>query len=344
MDAGMYHHPRRARKFTGIGSVQTSQTQRLFGEHPQALSKRVSCQNRAIRQYYSRNACRGAKRMQETPSIKAWQVLVLGIGAVSLIQILGRSGVGLVNLLAWAPGTVESGEFWRLVTHAFVMIDPLSLIFELLFIWFVVPTVEEDWGPGPVLLFFLAASAASAGSAMLLGAIGIRVPFLFGPGAALLGFMYAFSKRNPDQTFLLFFVVPVQAKWFVAVYVAMRAVFSVSQPAMLSLLLAELAGALVALGLRSLIVSAGKRSETRRRVAAENPDKALAERNARIEKLVRTKPESDEASRILEAEKNRTFDFTVCPPADFSENDRYCQRCEAFGHCLARSERHTRQA
>ncbi len=151
-------------------------------------------------------------------------------------------------------------------------------------------------------------------------------------------------KRNPDQTFLLFFVVPVQAKWFVAVYVAMRAVFSVSQPAMLSLLLAELAGALVSLGLRSLIVSAGKRSETRRRVAAENPDKALAERNARIEKLVRTKPESDEASRILEAEKNRTFDFTVCPPADFSENDRYCQRCEAFGHCLARSERHTRQA
>ena len=44
--------------------------------------------------------------MQETPSIKAWQVLVLGIGAVSLIQILGRSGVGLVNLLANSVNTL----------------------------------------------------------------------------------------------------------------------------------------------------------------------------------------------------------------------------------------------
>ena len=220
--------------------------------------------------------------MQATPSIKAWQILIAGIGAVSLLHILGKSDAGLANLLVWAPGTVEAGEFWRLVTHAFVMIDPLSLIFELLFIWFVVPTVEEDWGPGPVLLFFWL-QAPPRRKCDVAGAIGIRVPFLFGPGAALLGFMYAFSKRNPDQTFLLFFVVPVQAKWFVAVYVAMRAVFSVSQPAMLSLLLAELAGALVSLGLRSLIVSAGKRSETRRRVAAENPDKALAERNARIE-------------------------------------------------------------
>lgn len=283
--------------------------------------------------------------MQATPSIKAWQILIAGIGAVSLLHILGKSDAGLANLLVWAPGTVEAGEFWRLVTHAFVMIDPLSLIFELLFIWFVVPTVEEDWGAAQVLLFFVVATAASAGSAMLLGLIGIRVPFLFGPGAALLGFMYAFSRHNPDQTFLLFFVVPVQARWFVAVYVGMRAVFSVSQPIMLSLLLAELAGALVALGMRAAIVSAGERAGARRRAAltTSTPDASLVERNTRLLKLVRTRAESAEARRLLEAEENRTFDFTVCPLADFSDQDRYCQRCEAFGHCLARSERRPQQ-
>lgn len=279
--------------------------------------------------------------MQQPSPIRAWHILLLAIGGFSFPHILGPTGRGLAELFVWAPGTVESGQIWRLVTHAFIMIDLLSLFFELIFIWFIVPTVEDEWGTAPVLLFFATASAASAGAAILLGGIGIRIPFLFGPSAALLGFMYAFSRRNPEQTFLLFFLVPVQAKWFVAVYVAMRVVFSVSQPFMLARLLVELAGALTALGLRAVFVSSGKWASARRqRIALQGKQGESPEaENARLLKLVQTKPEEDETRRLLEREEGRSFDFSICPPADFSETDHYCQRCEAYGHCLARSIR-----
>jgi membrane associated rhomboid family serine protease len=341
----MKPHLRRKAKFTGAHASMTSQTLGLYGEQRPVSQRATSARQVLSAVLFWTDLQQETRTMHQTSPIRAWHILMLSIGGLSLLHILGQAGPGLAELLVWAPGTVESGQIWRLVTHAFIMIDPLSLFFELIFIWFIVPSVEDDWGTGPVLLFFAAATAASAGAAILLGQIGIRVPFLFGPGAALLGFMYAFSRRNPDQTFLLFFVLPVQARWFVAVYVAMRAVFSVSQPVMLSLLLAELAGALAALGLRAAFIHAGERASSRRRAALTESghDSSLEQRNARLLKLVQARPGEDETRRLLQAEENRTFDFSVCPLADFSEADRYCQRCEAYGHCLARSTRRTQQ-
>ena len=41
--------------------------------------------------------------MHQTSPIRAWHILMLSIGGLSLLHILGQAGPGLAELLVWAP-------------------------------------------------------------------------------------------------------------------------------------------------------------------------------------------------------------------------------------------------
>ena len=278
--------------------------------------------------------------MQNSGQNRGWLVLLGAIGGISLVSLVTRgSGAGVAESLVWFPGAVEAGQWWRMLSNALVLIDPLSLFFELLFLYFVAPSVEEDWGTGWLLGYFVIASVGATGMAMLLSHLGVGIPFLFGPGAALLGFIYIFSKRNPDQYFLLFFVIPIKARWFVVGYVAMRVVFSIQQPILLMLLVAELAGALFGLAIHWLVVARSDRAGAARRArltVVEETSGIEKENAALLASVEKNAAHPATAEKLLVAERTKTFDFKICPPADFSRTDKYCRKCAAFGHCLAR--------
>ena len=272
---------------------------------------------------------------------RAWLALIITIAAASCTaMITARSGMSLVHDLLWFPGAVEAGHIWRLFTYAFVVPDPLTLIFKLLILWFVLSAVEELWGSGAVLGFFLAATCLAAGSAMLLTHLAphLAPPFLFGPGAALIGFMYVFGRHDPDRTFYLMLIIPIKARWFVVGYILIRVLFAGGTAQSISLVACECAGAAAALLLRAGILYLIKRQREQRQQAL-----TLVETNTKLEREHAAlwerfnKEKTDEARTALIAnEREKTFDFTVCPAGDFRPADQYCQKCSAFGHCLAR--------
>jgi len=273
---------------------------------------------------------------------RAWLALLIAIAAASGIALISAQSdsMYIANELVWFPGSVEAGQVWRLLTHAFILLEPLALVFTLLILWFILPQVEEAWGSARVLLFFLAASCLAAGSAMLLGHISpsLALPYLAGPGAALLGFIYTYGNRNPDQTFFLLFVIPIRARWFALGYIAIRIVLSGGGRYALVLTACECAGASLALLLLALARAIGKKraAERRRRLTVVQEDSGLL--CAHAELLARFEKEKDDGARsaLLAGEAGKSFSFTVCAPGDFRPRDRYCQACAAFGHCLGR--------
>ncbi|MDR2734945.1 MAG: rhomboid family intramembrane serine protease [Spirochaetota bacterium] len=269
---------------------------------------------------------------------RGWLVIMITIGAASCAAIFGMRGGSytIVNTLAWFPGSVEAGQIWRLVTHALILLDPLSLAFSLLFLWFVLPGVEDFWGSRALLLSFLGTGIFAAIAAMLLAHTGIMVlPYLAGPGAAILLFVYSFGQRHPDQTFLLMFIIPIKARWFALGYIALRILLSGGSRQAIALLSCDCAGAIIVLLLRKIRLpkrkAAPKKSAQNRGLERKNA--ALLER---FEKAA-SDAERDAILKSVRGQKQK-FELTPCPENDFQAHDPYCLACPAFGFCLARKK------
>src|SRR6185503_5034338 len=115
------------------------------------------------------------------------------------------------------------GEVWRLFT-AGLMHQPAGpgavnhILFALLGLYFLAPTLEARWGTRRTILFLLASSvmgfsAQFAAEALLPSSIAAKIgqPYWFGSMGALEAIAIAWALSNRGQTVRLFFVLPVTA-------------------------------------------------------------------------------------------------------------------------------------
>jgi len=136
----------------------------------------------------------------------------------------------LVALLHLSPLVWQLGFVWQLATYPFAGVGGASvwILLELLILYWFGKDVfwrlrrQNFWK----LLAWAAGSAAVAAVAVeiltRLAGFGHPQPFLLMQGQRMLlaVFITAFAVLYRDATILLFFVLPVQARWFVAVTVA----------------------------------------------------------------------------------------------------------------------------
>lgn len=125
-----------------------------------------------------------------------------------LVYLMDRfSGGTFSAMLYFSRSAILSGEIWRLVTFIFVpeSYDLLSLALSLYFYYFIGGALEREWGSQRFTVFY---------------AIGVLMNLLTGflTGYASmyyvnLSLFFAFATLYPDLQFLLFFFLPVKAKW-----------------------------------------------------------------------------------------------------------------------------------
>lgn len=133
------------------------------------------------------------------------------------LLVAGQLMVWLIVMLLYAPllGQLQltraaffGGQLWRLVSFVFVpalQTNPFWFALSLYFIWMICSSLERSWGS------FLFDAYLIIG---ILGAWAACLATGYGSNAALLtSFSFAFAYRFPDVQFLLFFVLPVKAKW-----------------------------------------------------------------------------------------------------------------------------------
>ena len=130
---------------------------------------------------------------------------------------------GLIPYAVWSQGAV-----WQLVTYIFLHGSPLHLLFNMLILWFFGAEIEMRLGTARFARFFFLCGIG-AGVFNLFVNIGVaylmtggnvaqwealRVPII-GASGAIFGILAAYGIFYADRYFLVFFLFPMRARYFV---------------------------------------------------------------------------------------------------------------------------------
>lgn len=149
------------------------------------------------------------------PLPPATQALLLANVAIYFVDILLGNAL-FVPFALWPIGT----EFlpWQIGTYAFLHGSLGHLFFNMLGLWMFGSELEQLWGRKRYLQFYGASVVAAALTQLLVNALlGHGAPTI-GASGGLFGLLLAFAMLFPNRTILLFFVIPLRAKWLVLLY------------------------------------------------------------------------------------------------------------------------------
>lgn len=151
---------------------------------------------------------REEQRFGITPAV-AW-LLAINIG-VFFVQLTIFGERNVFNALGFASAEMPAG-WWTIGTYMFVHAGLAHLAFNMFALWTFGPRVEAEWGTRGFTAFYLWSGLGGALTHLVL----VRSGVLVGASAAIYGVMLAFAMRWPDEEVLVFGIIPMKTKWFVA--------------------------------------------------------------------------------------------------------------------------------
>ena len=107
------------------------------------------------------------------------------------------------------------GSLWTVVTYMFVHAGFWHVTLNMYTLWVFGPRVEHEMGAAAFTRFYLWCGLGGWLFHLLFGPTALLV----GASAAVFGVMLAYAMRWPDQELMLFGVIPMRVKWFVALLV-----------------------------------------------------------------------------------------------------------------------------
>ena len=140
-----------------------------------------------------------------------------GIPNLMLYIVIGNAIVYLMDqfsrgtfswLLYFDRSAILHGQIWRLITFIFVPESSGNLLFFALFLYFsyfIGSSLEREWGTGKFTMFYLIGAVLNIMFGLIAGYASMSY--------VNLSLFFAFATLYPDLQFLLFFIIPVKAKW-----------------------------------------------------------------------------------------------------------------------------------
>lgn len=148
-----------------------------------------------------------------TPIVK-W-LLIINVSIFFVGIIIKPLGVLIYHWFQFDTTTLARAlQFWRLISYQFLH-DPASIghiLFNMLGLYFLGPTLERHWGGGKFLRFYIFCGVAGALLYLFLVAVGfLPVGIMVGASGAILGMLAACAILFPHfVVFLLFFPIPIR--------------------------------------------------------------------------------------------------------------------------------------
>ncbi|MCG6989213.1 MAG: rhomboid family intramembrane serine protease [Gemmatimonadetes bacterium] len=153
-----------------------------------------------------------------TPVVK--RLLIANVAVFGLTLLVGKPFV--YDWFAFQPRAIFIRP-WGVFTYMFVHAGFWHLAWNMLFLFFFGPPVEERWGSREFFKYYVICG---------LGGVGLSYLFMpnaiVGASAAILGVMLAFAMIWPDAPIYLFGIFPVKAKWLVAALVLINVLYMVT--------------------------------------------------------------------------------------------------------------------
>ena len=144
-----------------------------------------------------------------TPAVK-W-LLIINV-AVYFLQTLGADEPLTMWFSVFPLSPSISLQLWRLVSYQFLHGGLMHILFNMLGLFFLGPTLERNWGSKKFVIFYLTCGIAGGLFYTLLVAVGFlpAIPMV-GASGAILGMLAACAILFPRfVVFILFFPVPIR--------------------------------------------------------------------------------------------------------------------------------------
>jgi membrane associated rhomboid family serine protease len=116
--------------------------------------------------------------------------------------------------------------FWQLFTYMFMHANFTHILFNMLALWMFGMELEHVMGSRKFLIFYLLCGFGGGLANLLVAPMFTSVGPTVGASGAVYGVLLAFGMLFPDRPIYVYFLLPIKAKYFVVMYMALE-VFSV---------------------------------------------------------------------------------------------------------------------
>jgi len=147
------------------------------------------------------------------PSSVVRYLLIINLAIFAIALIVKPLGAVIYGLFELDANSVPRAlQLWRLITYQFLHASLTHILFNMLGLYFLGPTLERHWGSKRFLKFYLGCGAAGGIFYLLLVAVGfLPAGVMVGASGAILGMLAACAILFPHfVVFLLFFPIPIR--------------------------------------------------------------------------------------------------------------------------------------
>lgn len=137
--------------------------------------------------------------------------IVAGMGVVFVMEYIlpfFNINVSLYSLLYFDMDLIKQGQVWRIISFVFLYPDSFVLLMALAiyFYYFIGKSLENAWGSFKFDAYYLIGVIATIIGGIIMGT---TTNYYLN-----LSLFFAFAVLFPDEQFMLFFIIPIKAKYF----------------------------------------------------------------------------------------------------------------------------------
>lgn len=184
-----------------------------------------------------------------TPSIVRNLIIWTAVTTLSsaLVQILFSTfewGFGPQDYLSLSWWGLKNWYLWQFASFLFIQslssygitfFYLITLFFNMYLLWVIGSQIVEFFGKKSFLKLYLIGGIFAGIFSLLMMPLTGQYSVIAGPTASILALMMVWTMMNPELEILLFFLIPIQAKWLIAGIVGAIILTTVSQGDFVSL-------------------------------------------------------------------------------------------------------------
>lgn len=132
------------------------------------------------------------------------------------------------NMALWP---LQSGYFapWQLVSYGFLHGGFNHLFFNMFALWMFGLQLERVWGSQRFALYYFVCIVGAAITQLIVQQLSGQSYPTIGASGAVFGLLLAYGVTWPEnRVLLLFFPMPIKAKWFVLIYGGIELIFGIT--------------------------------------------------------------------------------------------------------------------
>ncbi|MFN0157011.1 MAG: rhomboid family intramembrane serine protease [Bacteroidota bacterium] len=152
--------------------------------------------------------------------------VLLGMFSLDGLRVGGSGGFLSYYFALWPFG--ENFWPWQLATYMFMHGGLGHLFFNMLALWMFGMELENNWGSKRFLTYYLVCGVGAGITNLLITSLLGQAAPTVGASGAVFGVLIAFGLLFPDRPIYLYFLFPVKAKYFIAVYIGLELFYGVT--------------------------------------------------------------------------------------------------------------------